>query len=239
MSLCRCLSRYNRPRPVAWVFFLLAFSVLMALTAWQLERLAWKQTLLAQLAQAKAAPPLVGLPTQNVPPFHRITITGKFDTREFHVTPRYYKNKLGYHIFVPFTLEDGRVVMVNRGWVPTAQKELDSRPGTQAPTGKTTLIVMVRDGSDRNSFTPDSQPEKNIWFGRDVTRMGEYAHIENLLPYSLDIVGERKDGVLPIPTDGEITLLNDHLQYAITWFLIGITALIVFVLFHRKEKGDV
>ncbi len=238
MNSLFCPSRYRRPSLLAWICFLSAFFTLMALGFWQLDRLAWKEELIAKLAVNGQAKPLRALPTDSLPDmFQAVIIKGTFGKQEFHVTPRYYNDVLGYHLFVPFTLDDGRHVMVNRGWVPAAQKELASRPESATPKGKQTLRVQVREGAERHTFTPESQPEKNVWFGRDITRMGKEAGID-VLPYSVDVLMTQKSAqnTLPIPSDGTVTLRNDHLNYAITWFLIGLAALIIFTVFHRKDK---
>jgi surfeit locus 1 family protein len=240
---CGYWSRFHRPHPMAWLCFLAAFFTLIALGIWQLERLSWKEALIAEIEAAKTAPPLTALPdTASVKAsasvFRRIAITGTFAKQEFHVTPRYYHEKLGYHLFVPFTLRDGRHVLVNRGWVPTAQKDPATRPKSLTPHGKVTLTVMLRDEPARHYFTPPNQPEKNLWFGRDVEGMARVAGITDIYPYSLDIVGVQQADILPIPSDGNIPLLNDHLHYAITWFLLAIGALVVFMVFHRKGSSN-
>ena len=68
--------------------------------------------------------------------------------------------------------------------------------------------------------------------------MAESGKLENVVPISLDIVGEQEDSVLPIPSDGTIQIRNDHLQYAITWYLIGLGILVIFVTYHHKGKGE-
>jgi surfeit locus 1 family protein len=235
-------TKFRRPHPMAWLCFLTAFFTLIALGFWQLERLSWKEALIAEINAAKIATPLTTLPDASAVKtsasvFRLITISGKFAAQEFHVTPRYYNEKLGYHLFVPFTLRDGRHVLVNRGWAPAAQKDPKTRVKSLPPHGKVTLTVMLRDEPARHYFTPPNQPEKNLWFGRDVEGMARSAGIANIYPYSLDVVGVQKPDSLPIPSDGNIPLLNDHLQYAITWFLLAIGALIVFAVFHRKESS--
>lgn len=231
-------SHYRRPTPLAWICFLATFATLIALGTWQVERLQWKHGLLAEVEAGKTHP-LAGLPVDDEAPlFHRVTVEGRFGTQEFHVTPRYYKEQMGYHLFTPFTLTDGRIVMVNRGWVPAAQKQVEDRPGSEAPKGEVRLTALVREGLERTAFTPDSNPASNVWFGRDIERMAAYAKLGEILPYTLDIVGEQKDDVLPVPSDGNVTLRNDHLEYAITWYGIALGALIIFAVFHRKEKGE-
>lgn len=239
-SLC---TRFNRPSLVMWIFFLGALVTLICLGMWQFERLAWKEALIARIEASGEANPVTELPKEvealKALEFHHVALGGVYlPEREFHVTPRYFKEKLGYHIFTPFKLEDGRIVMVNRGWVPAAQKLAETREGSEALRGFVTVDGILRLRAERSPFTPDSQPEQNVWFGRDVMRMAEVAKLEDVIPVSIDIVGPQVRENLPVPSDGKIELRNDHLHYAITWFGIALGLVIVFLVYHHKGKNQ-
>lgn len=236
LSLC---SRFNRPRPVAWLFFIAGFALMMALGAWQLERLAWKNELLSRIERSAEAEPVRALPTDEAAlaalEFHTAVLQGHYLPQyAFHVTPRYWKNQLGYHLFTPFQLEDGRIVLVNRGWVPAKQKDPATRPGSEPSDEATSVTGLIRRNGERSRFTPQSQPDKNLWFARDLALMAEHAGLEGVLPLSIDRVGEQDASQLPVPSDGQVRLLNDHLQYAITWFAIGLGILVIFLVYHHK-----
>jgi len=167
--------KFHRPRPVAWFFFLSAMAVTLAAGTWQVERLAWKEGLIAELAEARTNAPRDGLPKDeaelNTLQFHPVRIKGTWISgTEFHITPRYYHDKFGYWIVSPLKLADGRTLLVNRGWIPGAKKEAETRPDTIV-RGAAKFDGLVRVGRERNYFTPVNQPEKNIWFGRDIDEM--------------------------------------------------------------------
>ncbi|MBX9726912.1 MAG: SURF1 family protein [Rickettsiales bacterium] len=230
---------FVRPRPVAWFFFLAAFGTCLALGTWQVERLKWKEGIIAALAEANADATLTALPVDEAElkplQFRKITLKGTWqgDT-EFHLAPRYWRDKFGYAIITPFKLGDDRVVMVNRGWVPAKKKEASTRPET-AVKGPATINGLVRVGAERNYMSPPNQPEKNIWFGRDVSAMAASANIKNIVPAMVDIVGVQDVKNLPVPSDGTIRLKNDHLSYILTWYGIALGILVIFVVYHRKK----
>ncbi len=230
---------FTRPRPVAWFFFIAAFGTCVALGTWQVERLKWKEGIIAALAEANAKDALTALPitAEALAPlqFRKVTVKGTWrgDT-EFHIAPRYFRDKFGYHVVTPFTLADGRTVLVNRGWVPAKQKDASTRPET-AVRGRATISGLVRVGAERNYFSPPNQPEKNIWFGRDAADMAAAANIKNLVPAMVDVVGTQDVKNLPVPSDGTIRLKNDHLSYIITWYGIALGILVIFVVYHRKK----
>lgn len=247
------MARFNRPRPVAWFFFLLAFGTTVALGTWQIQRLQWKEALIAQIAEANAHEPLAALPKDptELPAlqFRAVRVSGTWMPNiEFHLTPRYYKNQFGYGIVTPLKLADGRILLVNRGWVPGKLKLAETRPETLVKD-KATLLILVRTDADRNYFTPINQPQKNIWFGRDALQMAEYATLQNVLPMIGDLIvpeaplthegAKVTDAIaaptLPVPSDGKIRLRNDHLSYIITWYGIALGILVIFIVYHRKK----
>lgn len=230
---------FTRPRPVAWFFFIAAFGTCVALGTWQVNRLAWKEGLIAALAEANAQKPLTALPADEnalaALQFRKITVKGTWrGNSEFHIAPRYFKNQFGYWVVTPFALADGRIVLINRGWVPAKKKEASTRPET-AVTGAATIHGLVRIGAERSYFSPPNQPEKNLWFGRDVAAMAAHANLKNVIPAMVDLVGEQDVKHLPVPSDGTIRLRNDHLSYIFTWYAIALGILVIFVVYHRKK----
>ncbi len=234
------MSTFVRPRPVAWFFFLAALATTVGLGTWQVQRMQWKESLIAEIESAKIGEPLTTIPTTDAEldakNFYPAQATGTWTgDREFHVSPRFFNGKLGYFVITPMTLTDGRTLLVNRGWIPAASKNPLSRPET-AVKGRATLTGLLRVGDDRNGLTPENSPEKNIWFGRDAVAMGEYAQLPNTIPAMLDIVGTQDATTLPVPSDGTIRLRNDHLSYILTWYGIALGILVIFIVYHRKPR---
>lgn len=232
-------ARYNKPNKIAWFFFITGFATTMALGIWQVQRLEEKEALIARIKIAQEAAPVTTIPDNETAlkdlEFHYVKLKGIWlGDAEFHVAARYFKGNVGYHIFRPLMLADGRVALINRGWVPAAKKDMTTRSETKVH-GKVALKAMVRIGADRNYFTPMNQPEKNMWFGRDVDDMAKYADIKNVIPATFDVIGEQDTKTLPIPSTGEIALRNDHLSYIVTWFGIALGILVIFTLYHRKK----
>lgn len=233
--------RYHRPSLLAWFFFLGAFITTVGLGTWQVQRLHWKEGLIAEIEAAKQNAPLTNkdLPNDEAPlkekNFWPVKLTGTWNHEiEYHLTPRFYKSQLGYHLVEPLILPDKRVVLVNRGWVPAAKKDIATRPHSIG-VGRATVKGLLRVGSERNYFTPANQPDKNVWFGRDVKDMADYYGVKHVLPAMVDAVGEQDESTLPIPSDGTIKLYNEHMSYIITWYLIALGILIIFILSHRKK----
>lgn len=257
------MATFVKPRPLAWCFFIAAFATTLGLGTWQVKRLQWKEGLIAEIEAAKQQAPLTELPqdaasleAQNFYPVrisgtwaaeevyeHYMDMNGNSSSgsswemlQEFHISPRFFRGTLGYFIVSPLKLDDGRTLLVNRGWVPARLKNPASRPETiiDGPH-RVTIDGILRTGNERNRLTPKSNPAKNIWFGRDIAEMADSANLPKPVPAMVDIVGTQDAAQLPVPSDGIIRLRNDHLSYIITWYGIAAGILTIFALYHRKK----
>lgn len=233
---------FARPRLVPWLFFISAMTVTLALGTWQIFRLEQKTALINRIEAASTQAPLAALPPNDALADHafmRVALQGTWVPQvEFHVMPRYFKDQLGYHLFTPLRLADGRVVLVNRGWVPAAKKDPATRPESLAE-GEAAITGMIRIGADRNYFTPTSDAKKNIWFGRDVAAMASAGGLDNVAPATVDAIGAQDPHHLPIAFSGEITLYNQHLTYIFTWYGIALAVLVIFLVYHYKRQDEV
>lgn len=233
------MTRFHKPRPVAWAFFIAGMAVTLGLGTWQVARLQWKEELIATIAEANAEAPLTTLPAteEELKPleFRRVELRGNWVPGvEFTLLPRYFQGTVGYWLITPLKLSDGRVLLVNRGWVPAKLKDPATRPET-AVRGRDTVRGLLRVGRERSYFTPKNQPERNLWFGRDIDAMAAEAKLQNVVPAMLDLVGTQDAAKLPVPSDGIIRLRNDHLSYILTWYGIALGILVIFVVYHRKK----
>ncbi len=232
-------SGFNRPKFIPFVMSFGGIVLVFGLGFWQVERLALKENIIETIERANITDPLTHAPQTladaEKKQFYRVTLSGKYKPNtEFHLAARYYHSQLGYSVFNPFVTSHGDTILVNRGWILAKAKNTDDY--ARAPKGKQIITATIRTSNERNYFTPPNQPEKNIWFGRDVLEMGKDAKLD-VLPYSLDVIGEHIKGEYPVPSDGKIELRNDHLSYAITWFLIGAGMIVITLLYHRKPKA--
>ncbi len=230
---------WHPPHPVAWAWLLVSTLLLFGLSYWQVERMIWKEGLLADIDKHQLTRAYGGLPednaiTQETLSFGRIRLEGTFlHEDELHLAARYYHSQLGYHILTPFMLTDGRMILMNRGWVPVDQKDASTREVGQL-SGVQHITAMVRTDNDRNYFTPEHDISDNIWFWKDLDTASDVTGYD-FVPVNMDVLYTKPAGGLPIPSDGLIRLRNDHLSYAITWCLIGISGIIIFIFYHYRQ----
>ncbi|MCY4334132.1 MAG: SURF1 family protein [Litoreibacter sp.] len=201
---------------VPLIFGCVGCAILISLGTWQVQRLAWKEGILAEIAQEIAAPP-VALPAQADPETDRylpVMLEGDFTGEELHVLFSIKNVGPGYRVIALFNTKDGRRVLVDRGFAFTNEKDLNRS------ADNVSLIGNLHWPNEIDSFTPEPDIEGNIWFARDLPAMAEELGAEPLLIVARSET-PRTPGVSPVPVT-PTGIPNDHLQYAITWFLLAI-----------------
>lgn len=232
----------RRLHPLLWptIITLPSLLILLALGTWQVQRLELKRSLIAQREAALAAPPIAA--PENFDParhaFRRVRLEGRFlHERELYTAPRSRAGKPGLRVVTPLLLGDGSVVMVDRGWLPRANKAPASR-GAGQMTGRVTVEGVIRRSDQRGRFVPENQPADNLWFTRDVPAMAEHAGLGRVRPYLVEAGPAANPGGLPIGRAYRVDLRNDHLQYVVTWYALAAALLVIYILYARRARRD-
>jgi surfeit locus 1 family protein len=232
---------WHKPSVIAWLMVTASTLLLFSLTAWQLNRLEWKTGLIAQINNYAHQRALTAMPEDTSLlkdfAFARVALSGTFlHEDEIHLAARYYNSQLGYHILTPLQLADGSLVLINRGWVHVDYKDPAKRQAGQVQ-GVQHIIGMIRLDNDRSFFTPENNPKTNIWFSRNIDDIIKATNLD-LYPAVVDALYDIPEGNMPIPSDGLIMMRNDHLQYALTWFLIGVSGIMTFIFYHYRKNEN-
>jgi surfeit locus 1 family protein len=233
-------------RPTFWptAITIPAILIMIGLSIWQVQRLHWKEGLIAErTARTTAAPiPLPPAGTDLAPlEFRKVAVTGSFDhAQEFYLAARSQNGNVGYWIVTPFRTESGETVLIERGWVPENKKLPAARPEGQL-AGTVTLDGIIRLPQVKTFFQPENEPAKNVWFYLSPAEMARAAGIPARTDLYLDADQAPNPGGYPIGGQTRINLPNDHLQYTITWALLALALAVVYVVYHLKlerERGQ-
>ncbi len=217
------------------IFGLAGAGVLIWLGLWQMDRLAWKQGVLANIETRITAGPvaLPDLPEPARDKYLPVQMSGQFDEGAVRVLVSQKQVGAGYRIISPFEGE-GRRILVDRGFI-----KVDAALPA-APAGAVQITGNLHWPDDRLDSTPENDVAGNIWFARDIGPMAEALNTEPVLLVLRDM--SQPDGaVTPLPVDtGGIP--NDHLSYAITWFSLAAIWLAMTTYYiqrtRRTGKGD-
>ena len=226
---------------------LVVLAILLALGTWQLQRMAWKEGLIAQIAARAGAAPVALPPEAEWPAwspaadeFRRVRVTGRFrhalETRVHGLAPgdRPGTPFQGAYVLTPLALSDGTTVLVNRGFVPTELMEPARRPAGQV-AGEAEVTGLMRASELRGLFVPESDPVRGEWFVRDVPAIAAARGLARVAPFLVEADATPNPGGWPRGGQLRLDLPNNHLNYAFTWYGIALCLVGVFSVFARRR----
>jgi len=222
---------------------LAAFAVLIGLGTWQVERLDWKEGLIAERTAAISAPPAEvprTLAAARPLEFHRVQVRGQFLYQHeipVHAIER-QRGAAGYLVVTPLRLGDGTVVLVERGWVPTEKRDAAARAAGNPP-GEVSVDGLLRlaPAEKPGWFIPANDPARGEWFWIDIPAMARAAGVPEALPFYVEAGPAPNPGGLPVGGQANTDLPNDHLQYAITWYALAAALAVIYLILLRRERA--
>jgi surfeit locus 1 family protein len=203
---------------------------------WQRGRMLEKETLRAQFdAAANAASmPLPAGSDWRLLRYRPVAATGEYDVpRQMLLDNRVRDGHVGYEVVAPLRLADGRVVLVNRGWVAQGGSRTEL-PLVPPPTG--TLTVQ-----GRINFAPAylelqmSSPVGPVWQNLDPQRFAAATGID-VLPIIVEETENRGDGLLrdwPAADFG----VDKHRIYMLEWYAFAALALVLWIPLNWRKRG--
>jgi surfeit locus 1 family protein len=216
------------------VFAIFGFALLIGLGTWQVQRLHWKEGLIAAREAAVTAPPIAlphTLAEARGEEFRHVRIDGKFlGVREFRVHALSRDGGDGYHVVAPFALAAGGTVLVDRGFVPAG-----AEPAPPSEAGALTGLLRLSQGPP-SWFTPDNRPALNEWFYVDPAAMAAADGLAGVLPFYVDADAGPDPRKYPVGGQTPLDLPNNHLQYAITWYALAAALVVYYLLVVRRAR---
>ena len=229
---------------------LAATTVLVLLGNWQVRRLAWKEALIASVeARRKAAPVsldemIARWNSDRDVDYRSVTLTGRFD----HAREAYFyttsDGNVGWDVLTPLKLDDGRVAIVGRGFVPDVLRDPAKR-GIGQIEGEVTVTGLARNPQFEkpNRFVPENRPDKREFYWKDFRAIADEMGLADdgrLVPFIVDASPSDTPGGYPKGGSTLIEFPNNHLQYAITWYGLALACVGVggFFLYSRRRNRD-
>jgi surfeit locus 1 family protein len=226
------------PLKVFTLVTLILLAALIALGTWQVQRLHWKLGLIAQVNRNLVLPPVsldTALRLGKDAEYRRVALTGRFDHAKEAYVYSVIEGGPAYHVVTPLTLDDGRVLLIDRGIVPETKLDPARRRAGQVP-GIVRVVGVWRSGSLPGLFTPAPQRARRLWFVRDVAAIAAADHVRVAAPVMIEADATPNPGGWPQGGHTVVSFRNEHLQYAITWYALAIALIGVYVAFH-VQKG--
>ncbi|MEN8952086.1 SURF1 family protein [Planktotalea arctica] len=216
---------------VPLLFGLVGSAILISLGVWQMQRLTWKEAILADIETRITAAPVAipAMPDPVADKYLPVTARGEITGDEVHVLVSQKQIGAGYRIIAAFELLDGRRVLLDRGFVKVQQKE------AMRPTGMSQVVGNLHWPDEKGSSIPEPDLKAEIWFARDVPALAAHLNTEPVLIIARN-VDLADDPVAPLPVDSA-SIPNDHLQYALTWFSLALIWMVMTLAFLWRARG--
>jgi surfeit locus 1 family protein len=234
----------------ATAFTLAGVAILIGLGIWQLDRKVWKENLIATVTERlERAPEALPAPagwarlTAAADEYRHVTVPAEFLAGQealVYTAGSAFRPDVqgaGYWVFAPARLAGGSIVLVDRGFVPAERKDAATR-ALGAPQGVVDIVGVMRWPEARGMFTPADEPQNNVWYLRDSTAIAAAKKWDTAAPFYVEQEAPVPPGGLPKPGKLTVTLPDNHLQYAITWFglALGLAGVYVVWLAGRLRR---
>jgi surfeit locus 1 family protein len=223
------------------VFSVLAVALLASLGFWQLKRLAWKEALIAEV-DARAHAPATPLAASwaglgaDTDEYRHVALHGVYDRSAAAflfatpLHPRPGQDEPGFLVISPLKLDDGRIVLVERGFVDAAKRDAFLAADRAAPSEPIDVAGLLRFDEPPRWFEPADDLAARVFYTRKVGAIATSLKLSAAAPFILDADASPESGVLA-GGQTRIAFPNNHLEYAVTWFGLAIAWIVAFAVY--------
>ncbi len=208
------------------VFVYFIILTLLCLGFWQIYRLNWKLELIEQIENSLKNEP-VELSNVEKRNYLRIKTSGDIDfDKQIYLYNLNEAGKPGFEVINPIKIGDENYLM-NRGWIPFEKKDLPELNLVDQNQIVGTLMLQTKP----STFKPENDIEKNYWFTLNREDISKFTG-RNFSEYVIYLNGDYK---IPKPRVITAKISNNHKKYAITWFSMAISILLIYLYFRKKN----
>ena len=208
------------------VFIIFFIFVFIGLGTWQVIRLNWKNNLILEIENSLKNPP-VELAQSKKENFLKIKTSGSIDfDKQIYLYNLNESGTPGFEVINPITIGDENF-LINRGWIPFEKK------GTQEINvfDQKNIIGTLKLQGRKNIFKPDNDLDENYWFSLNREDILKFTG-KNFSEYIIYLDGNYQ---LPRPKKITANISNNHQKYAITWFSLALSILLLYLYFRKKN----
>ncbi len=199
---------------------------LIGLGTWQMQRLSWKTALQTAIDTKMKHDPLNLTTAPENTDWERflyqpVIATGDLMIfKSIKIQPRTHDGQVGFHLLTPIRLDNGALILANRGWAPDGHKIVNPYWDSESVS----LQGIMHAPNEKGFFTPENNPRTDEWYWVDIEAIGKdmgLPALENIILYVDDGYNLRGEEDYPIGGQIVLELRNWHLMYAITWYTLA------------------
>lgn len=225
-------------RPGVTIAAALVLAALIALGTWQLQRLRWKEDLIARVEARVSAEPIpfdeavrraeAGENMEYAP----VVISGRIDPARAADVFGTYEGEAGVYTFVPLAADGGQVY-VNEGFTPQALAAETAAPAPEVEQAIGLFRYAEKPAPPASWFRPAGKSVDGLWFVRDPEAFAAEAGWA-ASPFYIDrFAVEGRDW--PKGGTTRLAFSNRHLEYALTWYGLAGALIAVWLAFSLKK----
>jgi surfeit locus 1 family protein len=210
------------------VLALIGTTLLLGLTAWQLQRREWKHQLIERVERRVHAAPVAAPGPQSASnltaaqdEYRHVTVQGRFLHERETLVKAVTTQGPGYWVLTPLMTDAGYTVLVNRGFVPEDRREAATRVPGQIE-GEVRVTGLLRLTEPGGAFLRSNQAAQERWYSRDVEAISRARQLTEVVPYFIDLDVSAVPGGLPVAGLTVIAFPDNHLVYALTWLTLAL-----------------
>ncbi len=232
-----------RPKWIGFHLLVVAGIITMVnLGFWQLGRLDERQAFNERIEQRYDEPPeplddllSPGIDTDDVE-WRPVTASGTYLPEQLIlIANRSQNGRAGLNVVVPMQLDDGRILLVNRGFIPLAEEAAPDVPATEV-----TIVARLRESQQRRLGQLSDPAEGDLEIAQriDIDRLSEQLPGE-VVPVYVDLIESNppETGGWPEPVATPSLGEGNHLSYAVQWFIFSTAVAVGWVLAVRRSIG--
>ncbi len=205
------------------IFFIIVFT---SLGSWQIIRLNWKNNLISEIENSLKNPP-VELTESTKKNYLKIKTSGSIDfDKQIYLYNLNEKGAPGFEVINPISI-DNKNYLINRGWIPFEKKDSQEINFFD----ENNIIGTLKFQGRKNIFKPENDIEENYWFSLNRDDLAKFTGKE----FSKYIIYLDGNYQLPKPKKITANISNNHKKYAITWFSLAISILLLYLYFRKKN----
>ena len=207
--------------------------ICLSLSVWQINRLQWKKDLINNIESAYNSEP-ININTLsgdfNNFKFKKVYLEGYFlNEKSMFLGPRTNINQVGYNLITPFLIKDNRYILINRGWIKEKIKINNQKK-------EYVIKGILKETNIKNIFTPNNSIKENLWFYININQMSEFTGLNLMDGVFLDLIEISPDEKFTAINSSIPKIINNHLQYAITWAMLGLLFLVMNYIYNKKNR---
>ncbi len=165
--------------------------------------------------------------------FKKIKIKGKLLLKNYFLYQLNEKGNYGFNLISVLQTDNSNFFLVKRGWLPKIEKKYEEN-STLEIVSNVEIEGVLHLVKPKRNFVPENNDKEKFFYYLDINQLSKSLNVK-LAPYLIEQSSSDKY-FINLKNTSRINITNNHLQYAITWYVLGFCILIAFWFLKKRYK---